>query len=72
MCETISSGALLIVPSRISCHRGNPNRMEVCMYSIIYHDRVIGHTWFPLHIGDKYKSLTVYEVDYAGHYMKVR
>lgn len=42
------------------------------MYVVIYLDRVIGHTWFPLHIGDLYKGLVVYEVDYGAHCMKVR
>lgn len=41
-------------------------------YYIIYLDRVIGHVYYAPIVGDKYKGLTVYEVDYAAHYAKVR
>lgn len=42
------------------------------MYVIIYLDRVIAHTWFPPRIGDKWKGMEVYEVDYHAKYAKVR
>lgn len=42
------------------------------MFVVIYLDRVIGHLNFVPIVGDKYKGLTIYEVDYDTRYVKVR
>ncbi len=42
------------------------------MYSIIYLDRVIAHTWFEPRIGDKWMGLEVYKVNHRAKYAKVR
>lgn len=41
-------------------------------YFIIYCGCVIGHVYYAPMVGDKYKGLTVYEVDYYNCYAKVR
>lgn len=41
------------------------------MYKIYYLGQCIGKSWFPLHIGDKYKGLTVVHVDYGFKFVEV-
>lgn len=41
-------------------------------YYILYLDSIIGSVYHAPIIGDKYKGLTIYEVDYDRHYARVR